>query len=205
MEAPGYSTAITTPMDLSTLHRNVVMRRYATFDAFQSDLNLLHSNAVKYHTGRNAAIIRLAAALVKKVRDQARNRLGKELAKLPVSVMQGEYSIAAQRRAAWLERMGIPVDGPQAAAGSAGGGVSGQAAGTGSSVTAEGVAAGSAGPGEGGAAGVVDGTGGVGLDVEGGLGLGVGLGLDMPLALTGDALAEVATGGLSGTIGLFSQ
>ena len=48
-EAPNYTEIIKTPMDLSTLERNVIDGRYSTFDRFVYDLRLIFSNCYKYN------------------------------------------------------------------------------------------------------------------------------------------------------------
>ncbi|XP_022648096.1 bromodomain-containing protein DDB_G0270170-like isoform X3 [Varroa jacobsoni] len=47
--APGYSTIITRPMDLSTMKRRVDNREYPTLEAFKADLRLICDNATTYN------------------------------------------------------------------------------------------------------------------------------------------------------------
>lgn len=64
---PQYYAVVARPMDLSTLRRNILNRDYVTYDMFDQDLQLVHSNAVQFN-GEHHNISRCAKKAVQVIR-----------------------------------------------------------------------------------------------------------------------------------------
>ncbi|RYG57522.1 hypothetical protein EON66_00165 [archaeon] len=109
---PQYYAVIARPMDLSTLRRNILNREYVTYNMFDKDLQLLHSNAVQFN-GEHHSIARCAKKAVQVTRSfLAEERKQRERDARDCSV---QYKIACARAPEVLKWLRLGFGLPQEA------------------------------------------------------------------------------------------
>lgn len=50
MQAPNYFKVVDKPMDFTTMHAKLAKNEYTTWDALQTDLELMFTNCMKYNS-----------------------------------------------------------------------------------------------------------------------------------------------------------